>query len=601
MATDRSLEDFASGIGAGAYSPQQGSTLPVQAQAGLPFGSAPMMPPSAPPPMPSLQAAPAAMPTQRAPLISLGGQAPNVEDMIAQRLQTVSGFNQQKAKIKEQDAYAYALHELDKLQKIAGTRSQERQLQAGSRKEIQSALKEFTALTPEQQVAQRPIMQRLLTAQGQLAGMQLTPEDVQHTLKSPDIAGAYAEVLGDEYNPQERQSNMQRIGSVGHDKREGVLGAIRAEKDANSLAFVQQNLPQVVQQMGGSSAKPIDAQTFLTSPQVKEYLDKSPSVKRVLTSFLSDPKNADTLAGWGLKPGKVALEKMTKEAAGPELTGEVRNVLAGIKGPDGRPLTPATAALLPNGAEIIKAAEAKVFEQQLDISSKKGYASVLAKAAADRNVPLIQLDGFKDTHVYNKDTEMPVDRVSNTINTIEKGGGEKKFAFLNGKSNEALLAAKEAQAILSQYLDISKALTSTPGANFSQALTMWAKTNLGVDNPGVAFSALAGARLRMARAMQGSSQSLSDLDAKSVSGMLPSEFDTIPTALRRLEISAQINQNMIDVQLGKMSPDSLLDKVTAAKQEIAKMTGVDIYKNDKGQSIAVPKGQSHPGKGWSKQ
>ena len=50
-----------------------------------------------------------------------------------------------------------------------------------------------------------------------------------------------------------------------------------------------------------------------------------------------------------------------------------------------------------------------------------------------------------------------------------------------------------------------------------------------------------------------------------------------------------------------MPPSKLLDQIEAAKKDVARMGGVDIYKDEKGQSIAIPRGQSHPGKGWTKQ
>ena len=163
------------------------------------------------------------------------------------------------------------------------------------------------------------------------------------------------------------------------------------------------------------------------------------------------------------------------------------------------------------------------------------------------------------------------------------------------KAYDAFQSAKEADAILGQYLDLSRALVTSPGANFGQALTMYAKTTLGVDNPGVAFDALRGTLLRMARAMQGSSSQLSNLDAKSVGGMLPSPMDTAPTAIKRLEIAGKIIQNMKDVQLGKMPPSKLLDNIEQAKNDLAKMTSVVI--TDGTQKAVIPKGQSVP-KGW---
>lgn len=595
------LEDYASGLGGGAL-PQQGSMLPAvtpppagpsalgtqpapvapsPAFRGLPLGQSPLVPP-----------------TGMAPLLSLGGQPAPLEQMIQQRLQTVQQYNPADLRPAASDAYLYALKELPLLQQQASIKSQARDLQMKALTDLATHAKDFSALPPEQQQQQGPLYQKLLQARAQIAGLDLSPEDVQHVFSSPDLANQYASVLNDALIPKDQA--VARLGSVAAGKpREDALGQIQAEATQRALGIVQQYLPQAVAKYGGTPDKPLDAATLTqklqSDPELGQYLQSSPSLTKALNTFLTDKNNAETLAGWGVKPGKVTLEGMLKSAAGPELTGEVKDVLATMKGPDGKPLTPATVMVLPNGAQLIAQARQKVFEDKLDISGRQGYQAVVVKAQAERTVPLVQVPGMADVHIVNKATEMPVDRLQTSLDALQKGGGEEKFAVMNGKSYEAFAAAKEADGILGQYLDLSRALTTTPGANFGQALTMYAKTKMGVDNPGVAFNALQGTILRMARAMQGSSQSLSNLDANSVAGMLPSTQDTAQTAIRRLEIAAQIVQNMKDTQLGKMPPTKLMDQIAQAKNDIAKLTSVVI--TDGKVKAVIPKGQSVP-KGW---
>src|SRR3990167_10500475 len=99
----KDLEDFASGIYPGALSPQQGSLLPPAAQGGLPFGASPL-PPRPPAPGPAFQAPPQALPQalpqappqapMQRPPFALGGQPPDlVNQMIAERLQSLQGIN----------------------------------------------------------------------------------------------------------------------------------------------------------------------------------------------------------------------------------------------------------------------------------------------------------------------------------------------------------------------------------------------------------------------------------------------------------------------------------------------------------------------------
>lgn len=603
MAGNDPLEEYAQGIGAGAYSPQQGSGLPIAPvrTGGLPLGQAPSAVAA-----PQVQPAPQA-PFQQAPLLQLNGQQAPIEQMIQQRLQAVQnypnlGFFQKL--MGGGAARGQAMNELPILQKQAEIRSQGRDLQMKALTDLAAHAKDFAALPPDQQAAQRPVYEKLLQARSQLAGLNLSPEDIAHAHSSPDLANTYASVLNDDLIPKDQA--IARLSSVAAGKpREDALGAIQTEATQRALTMVQQYLPQAAAQYGGQPGKPIDAATFVqklqTDPQLGQYLQKSPSLTRALNGFLSDKANAETLAGWNIKPGVVNLKQMEEQAKGPSLTGELKDVLATMKGPDGKPLTEASVAALPNGADIIAKAQAQVFNNKLDIAKSQGFNAVIAKSDAERQVPIVQVPGMTDVHIVNKGSEQPVDRLSTTIDDLRKQGGEGKFAVMNGKSYEAFAAAKEADGILGQYLDLSKALTTTPGANFGQALVMYAKTKGGVENPGVQFDALKGTILRMARAMQGSSQSLSNLDANSVGGMLPTPMDTAQTAIQRLEVAAKIVQNMKDVQLGKLAPEALMDKIAEAKQQVAKMQGVDLYKNAKGQTIAIPRGQSHPGKGWEKQ
>src|SRR3990167_2281077 len=93
--------------------------------------------------------------------------------------------------------------------------------------------------------------------------------------------------------------------------------------------------------MGGSSAKPLDMQTFLTSPPVKQILDQSPVLKRTFNAYVSNKANEDFLASVGLKPGSVTVKAME----GPALSTGVKDMLATIKGPDGKPLVPGIASV----------------------------------------------------------------------------------------------------------------------------------------------------------------------------------------------------------------------------------------------------------------
>src|SRR3990167_10855493 len=142
------LEEYASGFAPG-FTPQQGSLLAPGAQGGLPFGAASPPPPRAPAPMPQLPALPQqGQQAARPPLAQLGGQAPDVMQMIQERLQSLQGINPAKAKFSEAVKYYNALEEIPKLTGIANIRSQDRQLQQGYLKESAAQLEKFNALPP---------------------------------------------------------------------------------------------------------------------------------------------------------------------------------------------------------------------------------------------------------------------------------------------------------------------------------------------------------------------------------------------------------------------------------------------------------------------
>ena len=605
------LEDYASGIGAGAYSPQQGSGLPVSAQGGLPMGSQPL-----PQPTPGPTAT-----FQRAPVTSIGQQSPvDAGEILQQRLQAIAAYNPQTATWDQQNQNYLAMKDLPALAQVASIKSQDRQLQASHLKAIQDSLKEYSSKTPEEQAGQRPMMEKLLTAYSQLAGLQASPQDIQHTLKSPDISRAYADVLGEDYTTQERESNLARLSGVSHDKREGVLKEILTKKEQSLLSEVQREMPQAIMQLGGSAKAPIDQAQFMAKVSEMYGIKKGSMVERVANLFMNDPKNAETLAGWGLRTGKTAQveqEAIAKEQAkGPESSTGVKDVLGGWRGPDGLPLTPATAAKLPpgskvtdgsgkplpvqDGASALELARKIVKSDALQYAAQQGFNAVLAKADAERKIPLAQVPEFRNMMFVNKETEQQVDRISTNLDTLAKSGGESKFAVLDEKKAAAFNAAKQTEMMLGQYLDVVKTFTNKPGANIGQALTFYGKTYMGIENPGRVLAALRGQILQMAKAQQGSAQSLSNLDAKSVEGMLPNEWDSIQTGLQALEISAKLTRNSKLVQLGKYAPDTLLADIDKAKMDLARSRGIDVYENTEGVRIPIPKGQSHPGKGWKK-
>ena len=335
--------------------------------------------------------------------------------------------------------------------------------------------------------------------------------------------------------------------------------------------------------------------------QIQQRFGISKSMAQdAVTQWLADPKsktflNERGVVSGGKKPSDLG---MTESLAG-YVQQQPLFKKAGITIGDFETLPPESRATILEGAKRQMQADV---EQQ---ASMTGYAAAMASARAKRDEPLIQ--SAPNLFPIDVKNEQPVDRVTQSFDSVQKMGGEKAVKFLDAKQYDAFTAAKELEGIIGEFVQIGKNLTTKPGANFGQMLSYYAQTKFGKDNPGVAFDALQGASLRVARAMQGSSQALSNIDLKSIGGMLPSPADTAQTALHRLEVAASIVQNMKNVQLGKSTTTGLLSQIKSAHDELnATMNeqataqlrlGERMIQNEQGVTKVVPAAGALP-PGW---
>jgi hypothetical protein len=514
---NQSLEDFASGVGPGAYSAQQGSTVPIGATGGLPLGSAPMQPPRAPAPTPTFQA-------QRSPLLQLGGQAPDLNQMIAQRLQSIAAFNPATAKDKDEDAYGYAMYELPKLQSLAATRSQDKQLQQNYLKELSGKADEFhTKYTPEQQAAMRPFMTAYLRNTAKLAGIDdLDDDTINQTLTSPSLAGGYSALFNDAtYSEQERQQAMQLIAQGKDVKtREEVVALVQKRKDAELTSLVQQHLPAVLQRLGASPAKPLDGQTFMTSlekdAEIGPMLKSSPALRRNLNTFVTDKNNADVLASWGLKPGSVDTKKM----AGPELGADVREMLATLKGPDGKPLVPANAT-----TEHIQWATKAAQAFKVETASKQGLSVELYKRTLP--APGDELAKYVDINALVTSGELVKPKPGTTVADLY---GNQNLRYATDKQQEAVGALEPARQQLASFQTISDRLikAKTPFDAAAQGIKLFAGAYSGANPEAKAYlDTSMGFIGTLARAYGGQTGVLTDADVvRMKSAVIASFFDT---------------------------------------------------------------------------
>ena len=476
------LEDFASGL----YSPQQGSGLPFTTQTrqgGLPLGPGPS---SAAVP----QAPPVPAPTfQQAPLLTIGGQPSGVDQMIQQQLQALQNYsgagywdkflNRGNVGTKQYEA----MQQLPMLEKLASAKSQERQLQEKYLSNIASTLKEYSALQPEQQAAQRPLIEKLIAAHSQLAGLQLAPEDIKHTLSSPDLANQYASLLNDQLIPN--QEALARLGGVkaGPD-RLSELGKIQAEAQQRALSMVQQYLPQAIAKHGGTTEKPIESAAFVKAltndPQLGPILKGSPTLERTLTGYLADKANAETLAGWGLKPGVVNLKAMEQQAQGPQLEGGVKDMLATLKGQGGNPL-------LPNQASTEQIAWAKQADMAFQV--KKAAETGLSVEQFKRTLPAPgdELAKYIDASALVQNGEI---RKPPPGTTVEQLYANKDLRFATPEQQTKLTALAPTRQQLDTFQTIADRLiiAKTPLDAFKQGIELTAGARLGTNQMAKAYA-----------------------------------------------------------------------------------------------------------------
>jgi len=365
---------------------------------------------------------------QRAPLTSIGGNVPNVEEMITRNLQAISGFNPAaKNTASAEDAYLYALNELPKLQGIANIKSQERQLQQQTYKEMVEQLDKFHTYAPDQQKTIKPYLQQILTQRSQMAGMNMRPDIIEQALTSRDVAGTYSEMFNDPLWQKDQPRILAELGQTkSTEDNEKVLKRWREQKDADALAMVQDVLPKVVASLGGSRDNPLDMQKFLTDPQVKETLEKSPTLQRVFNQYVANKENEKHIANIGLSTGEAAL----KALEGPKMTETAQELLAAMyTGPNGKPLTPALASK-EQIAGAVKAAQ----DQRIQESLKKGLAA--AELAMTMPAPAEERDQHIDVTALVQSGQIIKPPQGITVGELRKGS----YRFARPEQQKALMA-----------------------------------------------------------------------------------------------------------------------------------------------------------------
>ena len=502
------LEDFASGIGPGAFSPQQGSGLPPAAQGGLAFGASSPTPPPAVPGM-NFQAAP-----QQRPGFQLGGPSPDVEAMIRQRLQLLQG--PQDRSMAGLMGHDRALDELKGLSSLAGVRSQDRQLQEKNLTELSKIPEEFhTKFSPDQQGSVKDTYAQLIKARAKLANVDLPDDYVDRLLTKRDLSASTAAMFNDSLWKPDQQGIMAELNQTRTaDDYEKVIGRWQKKKDAEGEAMVLSALPQAVAALGGSRENPLDMQKFLTNPEIKKHLDGSPTLKRTFNAYVADPKNEKFLANIGLTAGESAL----KALEGPKMTAEAEQFLGALfTGPAGKPMIPAQAK-----PEQIQAAIDAAQKYKENALAKQGLRA--AELALTMPAPAEERDQHINVAELIKSGQIVKPPQGITVGELRKG----EYRFARPEQQKSLMALQPQRTAFADMNAMADRLitANTWQEGIAQGIRLHRTSRTGEDKLAAAYlKSTAAATSYLARMVESGVMTEGDV-ARWQSAAVASFFDT---------------------------------------------------------------------------
>lgn len=284
--------------------------------------------------------------------------------------------------------YVRATRELSPLINVANIRNQQTTMQAQSLKNIEAAVEKFHGSTPDVQNQVRDTYKELLGAYAQMGGLQVPPDMIDQALSTKDFTKQIIGLFQDpayQLNPEKAQFYQTQLGSAKTaEQRQKVLNDAEGDFTGAIHASLSQNVGQMAQavrtQRAQAGAKGPDLAKEVTPEEIKTLLAaqlpqlaNSQLAQKAFTAFVDDPKNAATLSSAGIVPGTATLAGMTEkakiQAQGPSLSAETKDFLAMLKGPDGKPLTPAGAS-----TEQIQWAKQTETQYQIEKSAKQGLA-----------------------------------------------------------------------------------------------------------------------------------------------------------------------------------------------------------------------------------
>ena len=531
--------------------------------------------------------------------MQLGGQAPDVGQMIAQRLQAIQSYDPAvKNPRNVEDAYLYALHELPKLQGVANIRSQDRTLQEKNLSELSKLPDTFHKdFLPEQQAKTRPIYRELIKSRAQLAGVAIPDEIIDKALESQNFAASISSLFNDPIWQQDRQAieaDLNRTKNAAD--YEKVLGRWQGQQDQKALAEIQSALPQVVAQLRGPSQEPLDMQTFLTNPQVKQYLDQSPTRKRVFNAYVMDEKNAKTLERIGLA---TSLE-------GPPMSKELSDFVGKMySGPGGKPITNTPRLIT---SEMLT--EAKKAQMQFDIRKSAEAGLTTAKFMLEMPAPAKERMEHADVTALVERGDVIPPPPGTTVGALRTG----PYTHISDLQKKALTTLKPSRTAFADMNTLADRLitANTWQEAIVQGARLHAGSITGADPEAWAYrSAQPAVTSFLARLVESGVMTNEDI-GRWQAAATASFFDTKKSnAIRRAIMSDVLNtaeQALISQVAGvpMKKPQELrvlLNRLDQATHETLKQTraglppGARLIKGPKGEAQVLQKGFPVP-QGW---
>lgn len=537
-----------------------------------------------------------------------------VEDLIRKQVETLAGYEKMSGAQKFFGGGAERRRALETLPGLIGARKDEAAQQAALTKNtldfsklVADHAEKFFSLSPEIQEQTRPLMQSIFTRGAKMANLPIDPGVIEQAFNTKGFAQKAIDLFFNDsaYTPDERQYwGTQMSSAKTPEARDKVLADAEGFATKRLTDAFRLTLPGMVAKAGGTPQQPLEVSQFARSMQQQfPAIGQSPLIARAFLAYVGDPKNAEELAGYGLKPGKVALAgQMKKEeqiASGPDLGQPIKDYLAG-KG-----LTQATAK-----PADIEAARLAVEGQARERSALQGAASESEK----RKLPMTPEERSKLTSVSALLQTGDLVQPPAGATMAEASGKGSDFVNVDDKQKEALRNLKPAR----QQLDIFQAMAKrvvtaeTPAEAGIQGLKLYAGALTGANPEAKAYrDASEGFLGNLSRSVGGEKGVLTNQDiGRMRSAAIASFFDV---AKSRDFKSAIINdiwssaQQALVAEIAGKPAGEFRSQVQTLLKKLDDETSASLAKaipgdhkliiNEQGQINVLPKREKTPG-GW---